>query len=383
MKVAIFTDTYYPQVNGVARTLKRLTDYFQEVGIEYELFMPELEANTVYQQVHQFSSLPFIFYPECRAALVLPATIVEKVEAFSPDIIHVTTPLTMGLLGTYTAKRLNIPLVSSYHTHFDQYLDYYKMAWLSPLLWRYMKWFYNPSERIFVPSEETRQHLHQHGFSNMSIWSRGVDCKQYHPFYDKLTLREKYNIKEQYICLYVGRLAPEKDLDTLMATINQVDLVGPLSVHWLIVGDGPSYQEICQATASKTNVTMTGYLKGEELAACYSVADLFVFPSQTETFGNVVLEALASGTPAIVCDRGGVQGIVKDHETGIICRAGDANHFRTSIEKVITEKGILDQLSKNARNYALSQTWDSIFARLVDEYEAIVYEQLHRNLKHA
>lgn len=376
MRIAIFTDTFFPQVNGVAKSLKRYSDYLLQKGHTVEIFAPELEGSNTYPYVHQFMSIPFFIYPECRTALALPNTILERVQVFSPDFIHVATPLTMGVLGSHAAKKLNIPIISSYHTHFDQYLDYYKLSWISPILWRYLKWFYSSSERIFVPSKETYTHLQTKGFTNLSIWSRGVDCSLFRPSNQTVNIREKYNIKAPYILLYVGRLAPEKDLSTLQKIIEHFSKKWKESVHWLIVGDGPSFEEISSLSNESTNITMTGYLSGNELASCYAASDLFVFPSQTETFGNVVLEALASGTPAIVSNRGGVSGIVEHNKTGKICKASDYQDFIKQTEQVLTNKVSRLIMGKNAREYALKQTWEGIFDDLINECKRTIKRKL-------
>lgn len=379
LRIAIFTDTYFPQVNGVAKTLKKYTDYLERKGFEFEVFAPEVDGASLYPRVHQFKSIPFFLYPECRTAFAHPSTILERLQTFSPDIIHVTTPLSMGLLGIHAAKRLNIPIVSSYHTHFDQYLEYYKLGWISPLLWRYIKWFYESSERIFAPSQETMRLLHTKGFSNVSLWSRGVDCTLFHPLNQTVNVREKHNIVEPFILLYVGRLAPEKDLSVLINIIEHFPQEWNSSIHWLIVGDGPSYHEVSEIVESKGNVTMTGYLSGNELASCYAVADVFIFPSQTETFGNVVLEALASGTPPVVSNRGGVAEIVKHEKTGMVCEAAQDEIFISHILQLLKDEDSRSLMAKNGREYALMQTWDQIFEQLVLECQFVV--QMHADRK--
>jgi glycosyltransferase involved in cell wall biosynthesis len=383
MRIAIFTDTFFPQVNGVAKSLKRYSDYLLQKGHTVEIFAPELEGNHTYPYVHQFMSIPFFIYPECRTALALPNTILDRIQAFSPDFIHVATPLTMGVLGSHAAKKLNIPIISSYHTHFDQYLDYYKLSWISPILWRYLKWFYSYSERIFVPSQETLTHLQTKEFSNLSIWTRGVDCSLFHPFNQTVNIREKYNIQEPQILLYVGRLAPEKDLTTLQKIIDHTSMEWKEKVHWLIVGDGPSFEELSSHLNERGNVTMTGYLSGSELASCYTASDLLVFPSQTETFGNVVLEALASGTPAVVSNRGGVCGIVEHNKTGKICRAGDYQNFIDQMEQLLSDKVSRLIMAKNAREYALKQTWEGIFDQLISECEQTIKQNFTKYKKNA
>jgi glycosyltransferase involved in cell wall biosynthesis len=372
MRIALFSDTFYPQVNGVARTLKRLADHMEKRGVEYEIFVPELEEGFMYPNTHQFTSFPFLFYPECRTAIANPYHIQKRVSDFSPDLVHIATPLTMGLYGIHAAKRLGIPLVASYHTHFDQYLKYYKLTWLSSLLWRYMKWFHTPFERIFVPSSDTKEYLEERGFHHLSIWSRGVDCNLFHPEKKNHYLRNRYQIKDRYILLYVGRLSPEKDLQTLYKIIEETPVELQKEIHWVIAGDGPSYNEVLDHVKDMNNATLTGYLNGEELAMAYAEADLFIFPSTTETFGNVVLESLASGTPAIVSDIGGVTGIVQNHVTGMICRARDHRHFIEAIQNLLLNETKRNIMGHSARTYALQQSWETIFDKLLEEYEEVI-----------
>ncbi|AIE61685.1 glycosyltransferase family 4 protein [Bacillus methanolicus] len=380
MRIALFSDTFYPQVNGVARTLKRLTDHMEKRGIEYEIFVPELEDGIMYPNTHQFTSFPFLFYPECRTAIANPYNILKRVSDFSPDLVHIATPLTMGLYGIHAAKRLGIPMVASYHTHFDQYLKYYKLTWLSSLLWRYMKWFHTPFEKIFVPSSDTKEYLEERGFHNLSIWSRGVDCCLFNPEKKNQYLRNRYQIKERYILLYVGRLSLEKDLHTLYKIIEEMPAEFQKEIHWVIAGDGPSYKEVLDHVKDKKNATLTGYLDGEELAKAYAEADLFVFPSTTETFGNVVLEALASGTPAIVADSGGVTRIVQNNATGMICRAHDHEHFLETIQQLLIDEMKREKMGHSARTYALKQSWESIFDGLIEEYKEVIFKNKKKKM---
>ncbi|MGM0845998.1 MAG: glycosyltransferase family 4 protein [Bacillota bacterium] len=375
MKIAIFSDTYDPQVNGVARTLKRLTDHMGKRGVEFELFVPEMGKDVRnYPNVHQFTSFPFFFYPECRTAIANPRKIEKRLREFSPDLIHIATPLTMGLYGLHASKKLGIPLVASYHTHFDRYLDYYKMSWVSPVLWKYMKWFHANCEKIFVPSLETLQHLKQQGFKDLSIWTRGVDCSTFTPQKrNQEAVREKYKIHKKHIIFFAGRLAPEKDLDTLISAIEGLSSSVKKQVHWLIAGNGPCYQEV-KKRVEEENVSLTGYLTSEELSEVYASSDIFVFPSPTETFGNVVLEAAASGLPSVVADQGGVTGITKDKQTGLICPAHSSSHFIEAVEYLLNNEDARKRMGRHAREYAEKQSWESIFDGLLNEYEEILLE---------
>lgn len=373
MRIAIFTDTFAPDVNGVARTLKRFTDYLDKIGYEYRVFAPESTSESLFSShIHRFTSLPFFLYPECRLALPNMLHVKAELQRFKPDLIHVATPFNIGLCGLHYAKKLNIPIVGSYHTDFDQYLKYYDLQFLSKVLWKYMHWFHKPLRKIFVPSIETLDQLKRKGFANLRIWGRGVDCALFHPNYSQQHIRDKYQIKEKFILTYVGRLAPEKDIETLMNVSLHLPSELNKHIHWIIVGDGPSKEEMM--TNAPENMTFAGYLSGESLAEIYSSSDLFVFPSPTETFGNVVLEALASGTPAICANSGGVKNIIKDGITGILCEPQNSNQFQNAIIHLLSNHILRKHMSEEARKYALSQTWNSIFDELLKEYKDAISE---------
>ncbi|MFD1739256.1 glycosyltransferase family 4 protein [Bacillus salitolerans] len=373
MKIAIFTDTFAPQVNGVARTLKRFTDYLDQQGIDYKVFAPDCtkDEELFSTHIHRFTSLPFFLYPECRLALPNMLHVRNQLSQFKPDIIHVATPFNVGLCGIHYAKKLNIPLVGSYHTDFDQYLEYYDLQFLSTLLWKYMTWFHRSFLKTFVPSQETKEQLRRHGFTNLHVWSRGVDGSVFKPLESTQQLRQKYDIHEKYILSYVGRLAPEKDVDTLLGIMNQLPLALQHNVRFLIVGDGPSKADLERQVP--TNVTFTGYLGGQELAEVYAGSDLFIFPSPTETFGNVVLEALACGTPVVGANSGGVKNIIKNGITGILCEPKKVSSFVHAIESLLSNDELRKNMQHEARTYALTQTWDSIFESLLYEYETALH----------
>jgi glycosyltransferase involved in cell wall biosynthesis len=374
MKIAIFTDTFYPEINGVARTLKRFTDYLDEQNISFQVFAPKTIANEyVTDHIHRFESLSFFLYPECRLALPNLLHIKEELQNFSPDLIHVATPFNMGLCGVYYAKKLNIPLVGSYHTDFDHYLHYYDLQFLSKLVWKYMNWFHSPFQKLFVPSKTTLQQLQHRNFRNLEIWPRGVDCDLFHPHYEKKAVREKYGISKKYLLSYVGRLSPEKDVNTLLAVTKSIPPEISKDIQWLWVGDGPLREKL--EREAPANVTFTGFLKGEELAEIYCASDLFIFPSPTETFGNVVLEALASGTPVVGANSGGVKNIIHTEVTGLLCESGKVQEFTHSIIHLLTHDSVRWQMGMEGRKYALSQRWDLIFDDLLAQYNSVMSEQ--------
>ncbi|MED1467223.1 glycosyltransferase family 1 protein [Bacillus salipaludis] len=374
MKIAIFTDTLYPDINGVARTFKRFTEYLDDKDISYKIFAPESNQNEhAASRVHRFKSLSFFLYPECRLAFPNLLQIKAELTQFSPDLIHVATPFNLGLAGIHFAKKLNIPLVGSYHTDFDQYLNYYDLQFLSKFLWKYMNWFHRTCVKVFVPSKETFSQLKQHGFTNLEIWPRGVDCQVYHPFYDKNKVRVKYGLSKKYLLTYVGRLAPEKDVSTLLAVSKAIPAEINKDIDWLVVGDGPLREELQEK--APVNMGFTGFLNGEQIAEIYSSTDLFVFPSPTETFGNVVLEALASGTPVIGANAGGVKNIIKPGVTGRLCTPGEIEEFTNAIQELLNRHSLRIQMGWEGRNFAISQNWDTIFENLLTHYSSVIEER--------
>lgn len=375
MKIALFTDTFLPQVNGVSLTLQRLVAHLHSKGISTHVFAPETSKADFYaDHLHRFASLPFFLYPECRVAIPNFVSIRQVILDFQPDLIHIATPFNMGLCGLYFSKKYGIPVIASHHTHFDRYLQYYRLGFLSPWIWKYLRWFHATCHTVLVPSAETKRELLQHGFPRVDLWRRGVDADLFHPEKKNQHFRRQYRIHEKYICLYVGRLAPEKDLDILVEVIKNMAEPFRSEIHWVIVGDGPMLMHLKEAGLPRT--TFTGYLNGKALAEAYANADLFVFPSSTETFGNVVLEALASGTPAIGTQSGGVQEIIQDGVTGYLCPPRSSRHIMEAITEALSQPHLLQQMSQNARRYALTQSWESILDQVIMHYKQAIVQSL-------
>ncbi|MBO9607635.1 MAG: glycosyltransferase family 1 protein [Paenibacillaceae bacterium] len=373
MRIAIFTETFAPQVNGVARTLKRLTDTLQRRGVEHLVFAPTHAGNGADDSnwMRPVGSIPFFLYPECR--LAMPNTIAMRAELdrFKPDLIHLATPFNVGLCGLRYARKRGVPHVASYHTHFDRYLSYYHMSLAVPMYWKYIRWFHRTCSATFAPSLETIRTLREQQLSGMRLWSRGVDCRLFAPVKrDSAGVRSEYAIDAPLLLLYVGRIAPEKDIDTLLAVMQSI-ASGAMrhSVHWLVVGDGPMLPDM--RAKAPANVTFTGYKSGEELARLYASADVFVSSSSTETFGNVVLEAMASGVPVVGADAGGVRETVSAGITGQLCAPLDAGAFESAIRRLAEHADVRAAYGAEARQAALGRSWDAVFDRLLADYAAI------------
>lgn len=371
MRIAIFSDTYAPEINGVALTLKRYTDYLDKQGIAYRLFVPSTTTPVPsVPQIQRLTSIPFLLYRDCRFALPNPAHIKQALDEFNPTLIHIATPFNLGLYGLHYGKKRNIPMVASYHTHFDDYLDYYHLPFLKKWVWKYMDWFHRSFEKVYVPSESTKEKLlDKQIHEDIEVWGRGVDHQLFSPK-KETNFKEKYSIRQKNILLYVGRIVPEKDIHMVLETFYALPVNVKKDTHLVIVGDGPLYSTLSEQ--HKTNVTWTGFIKGEALAQVYASSDLFLFPSATETFGNVVLEALSSGLPVIGANAGGVQNLVEDGVTGYLCEPKDTEAFVQQTTLLLEKRLLRESFSIAARNFARTLSWDEIFGQLTRSFNKVL-----------
>lgn len=380
MRVALFTDTYVPAVNGVAKTLGRWVEYLEANNVPVKVFAPSAEPGGAEEGsggVERVFGIPFFLYPECRMALPNPAYLRKALHDFRPDLIHVATPLNLGLYGNLYARKHGIPLVASYHTNFDQYAASYKLSWMVPMLDRYMAWFHEECRKVYVPSRSTKEHLRRLGIPNVELWGRGIRSDQFHPGVDRARVLTAHEVDpRKFVVLYVGRLAPEKSLDVLMGAFAAVPEPLQRKMQLIIAGDGPLYKELAATAELHDNVKLSGFVHGERLRELYASADVFMFPSATETFGNVVLEALACGTPVIGAAAGGVGDNLVHGRTGLLCEAGNVRAFTNALVRIYQDAGLRARLSSAGRQHAHSQSWERIFAELLTSYRAVSGEAM-------
>jgi glycosyltransferase involved in cell wall biosynthesis len=369
MRIAVFTDTYFPQVNGVSKYLEQMQKYMGENGIDYQLFVPQKPIGMQMDQITSFYGLPFLLYPELRISWPSYARIKSVLDKFNPDIVYLATPLSIGIAGLKYARENGIPVVSTYHTHFPQYLRYYHLNYLQGAVWKYLKWFHSFCQINFCPSMETLEQLQQYGIDNLILCNNGIDCNTFSPDVRSATVREYYAPQGEVLLLYVGRIAPEKDLNILM---HAAGLLNKAQVDYklIIVGDGPSRKSLQEQGIN--NIIFTGYKSGRELQEFYASADIFVFPSPTETFGNVILEAMASGLPVVAAYAGGVKESLTDGYNGLTFAPGDANGMSHHILKLLIDTNLRQELAQNANSFALTRTWDKIFAGFFDNCGRII-----------
>ena len=289
MRVLVVSDAWRPQVNGVVRTLERLVAEAPRQGAEVEVLGPS-----------RFRTMACPTYPEIRLALTRPARVVDEIERFAPDAIHIATEGPLGMIARRYCLRHGFRFTTSYHTRFPEYLAA-RMPVPTDWSYAFLRRFHNSGSACFVATPSLEEELAQRGFTGLRRWSRGVDTDVFHP----RSLRRFGD--DGPVFLYVGRVAVEKNLDAFLS----LDLPG----RKVVVGDGPAREAL---QARYPDVLFAGVLTGEALAEAYASADVFVFPSLTDTFGIVLLEALACGVPVAAFPVTGPKDIVENGVTGVL-----------------------------------------------------------------
>lgn len=378
MKIALFTDTYKPQINGVSNTVERMIEYFQGHGIEYQIFAPKYGNEKDTEHFHYSKSISFWFYKDCRISFPNIFKIIKILRSFQPDIIHVMSEYPMGIAGIIAGKLLGIPIVSSYTTHIANYTQYVKLSLLKPLVLSYFQYFHSKSKRVLVPSYDAIRYLNHNGIKHTRLFTRGIDTKRFHPKHRDHQLRREWNAEGKIVFLYVGRISAEKNLSVLINAYGAIKKYYPDQVGLVMVGDGPLL-EYCKKNLPQDTV-FTGFLTGDSLAKAYASADVFVFPSSSETLGNVVLEAMASGLCVIGSNEGGVGELIKNYDNGISFDSKYAHILSDLMLKVMDRPELREYLRTGGRNFAKDRSWLSIFDALMFEYRVVIKEN-QKNLK--
>ncbi|HZW33785.1 MAG TPA: glycosyltransferase family 1 protein [Isosphaeraceae bacterium] len=376
MRVTIVTETYFPQVNGVSRTLGELVRHLTESGDQVQLIHPDYGPAAGHDaRAHRVRSAILPFYKELYLPLPPFGSVHRAIASFAPELIHIATEATLGLSVLRFAMRKRLPVVSSFHTNFDQYSTHYRVGWARGAIWRYLRWFHNRTRETYVPSLATIHELERLGFERLVLWKRGVDCALFRPDRaGRLQVRRALGwAPEDVVIGYVSRIAAEKNVDHLAAALAIVTSRRP-EVRVLFVGDGPSRPALERRLGSVAR--FVGYRKGEDLADHYGAADLFAFTSLTETFGNVVLEAMASGLPVVALRAGGVGETVQSGTTGLLAEPSEPpQRLADALLSLIDQPDQRQRMAAAARLYALSQSWDAIMGGLRRRYQDLLDAQ--------
>ncbi|MDB5441289.1 MAG: glycosyl transferase group 1 [Caulobacteraceae bacterium] len=327
MRILLATDAWEPQVNGVVRTLTRVIAELRAMGHEVEVVSPD-----------QFPTFPLPTYPEIKVALGAYEPVQERFKAFEPEAIHIATEGPIGIAARRICVEWKLPFTTSYHTRFPEYVSARLPLPLSAG-YAYMKWFHRPSGRLMVATPTLKEELERYGFRNLSAWSRGVDTDIFHPPAEGD--KDPYGDLERPIFLSVGRVAVEKNIEAFL----KCDLPGTK----VVIGDGPQREELMAAYPA---AVFPGARFGEDLANYFRFADVFVFPSLTDTFGLVILEAMASGTPVAAFSAPGPIDIIPGSDAGALAPGMDEGLAQACLEALK-----LDPVK--VRRYAEGFSWRS------------------------
>ena len=368
MRIALFTETFLPKIDGIVTRLCHTVEQLQRLGDQVLVISPA-GGLTDYKgaRIYGVEGVPLPLYPELKLGIPHPGIGVEF-EKFRPDLIHVANPAILGLGGLYYAKKLNIPLVASYHTHLPQYLHHYGLGMLEEVLWSMLRAAHNQAQLNLCTSTVMVKELQAHGIERLDLWQRGVDTEMFQPSLASVEMRDRLSLgnPDCNLLLYVGRLGAEKEIERIKPVLEKIP-----NSRLALVGDGPNRQ-VLEAHFRGTPTHFVGYLRGKDLAAAYASADAFIFPSRTETLGLVLLEAMAAGTPVVAARSGGIPDIVTDGVNGYLFDPLQEDGAITATQRLFANPQEREILRQNARLEAERWGWAAATQQLRSYYQGIL-----------
>ncbi|MDP1902458.1 MAG: glycosyltransferase family 1 protein [Rubrivivax sp.] len=372
LRVALVTETYPPEVNGVAASFARVVSGLLGRGHELQLVRPRQDRADTARSDGQMAEvlmrgLPIPRYPQLKMGLPSRRALVKLWTARRPDVVHIVTEGPLGWSALQAALQMRLPVVSDFRTNFHAYSRHYGVAWLRAPIMAYLRKFHNRTACTMVPTDELRGELAAAGFKGLRVVSRGVDAQLFDPRHRSDTLRAGWGAGPgTTVALCVGRLAPEKNLGTLLAAVQAMRAEEP-RLRLVLVGDGPEKAALMQCCP---DAVFAGIRRGEDLAAHYASADVFLFPSLTETFGNVVLEAMASGLAVVAYDHAAAGQLLRHGDNGLLARRGDEPDFCRWARRLAGDLEHTRALGTQARQTALRHDWGHIVEAIETEYAA-------------
>jgi glycosyltransferase involved in cell wall biosynthesis len=371
MRVALFTETFLPKVDGIVTVTCLLLDHLAQRGIESVIVAPRLGEVQTYAntQVIGVSGMTLPLYPELKVGPPTRSTYYQLKE-FQPDIAHFIHPVLIGGVGMLMAKRLNIPTLTSFHLDFAQMADHFRLSMLKPMVNKFTQLMFNAADYSLAPSKLVQRDMWEMGIKQVGLWGRGVDAERFNPQHYSDAMRHQLSDghPQENILLFVGRLSNEKQVDKLRPILEQVP-----NTRLAVVGDGPA-RETLEAHFKGLPVKFMGYMTGKALSEVYASADVFVFPSALETFGLVVTEAMAAGLPVVASQVGGIPDVVEEGVNGYTFAVGDRQAMIDGVRNIITSRGRLQQMGYDARQFAATQTWPAMMDQVVEHYVRLIEE---------
>ena len=370
LRIAVVTETYPPEINGVAMSIHRIVEGLRGRGHALQLLRPRQQPGdaagvaTGFQEV-LMRGLPIPRYPDLKLGLPARRALLALWRARRPDVVHIATEGPLGWSALQAARVLRLPVTSDFRTNFHAYSRHYGIGWLSRPILAYLRKFHNQTATTMVPTQALADELAHCGLRHLRVVGRGVDAARFDPARRSLALRQAWGVGPQTLVVAcVGRLAPEKNLGLLLRAFAAIRATRPDS-RLLLVGDGPARAEL---QAACPDALMAGRRSGDDLAAHYASADLFLFPSLTETFGNVTPEAMASGLPVLAFDHAAAGQLIRDGANGRLAPLGDSAAFVRLAQALARDAPGAQALGQQARETALAHGW----AHIVGQVEAIL-----------
>jgi glycosyltransferase involved in cell wall biosynthesis len=363
LRVAVVTETYPPEVNGVARTVGLMVEALLERGHEVQLVRPRQGRESVPspdQALHErlVAGFAIPFYRHLQIGLASPSMLHKEWGRWRPDLVHVVTEGPLGWAAVSAARRLAIPVCSDFHTNFHSYSRHYGFGMFSGAVTRYLRSLHNRADCTLVPTAEMRANLEALAFERVAVVGRGVDTQLFNPARRSERLRAAWGcFGSETVALHVGRIAPEKNLGLFVDAVLGMQVIDP-KVRVVLVGDGPQGPALRKR---HPEFVFAGMRTGQDLAEHYASADVFLFPSTTETFGNVTLEAMASGLAVVAYDYAAAQQYLRHGVSGLLAPQGDAAEFVRMTAQLARNRNLRSSLGLEARLAAEAASWDRAF----------------------
>lgn len=374
LRIAVVTETWPPEVNGVAMTLAKLVQGLSHRNHDVQLIRPRQTktdspmSDSSLEEV-LMRGMPIPRYPELKLGLPSKKTLVKTWTLRRPDVVHIATEGPLGWSALQAAKVLKLPVTSDFRTNFQSYSKHYGVGWLRKPIVAYLRKFHNATACTMVPTRELMRTLSQNGFANLKVVSRGVDTKLFNISKRDTSLRSSWGATDDTkVLISVGRMAPEKNLDQVLKTYEALKSTGQ-AFKLVMVGDGPLKE---QFQKRYPEIIFPGMLSQSNLAAYYASSDLFIFPSQTETFGNVTLEALASGIPVLAFDCAAARDWVQTGVNGWLIAENNPEGFAAQAVAIFNSKDLLDQITQSTRQQVVHLDWDQI----AEQVESVFWDAI-------
>jgi len=371
MRVAVFTETFLPKIDGIVTIVCLLLDHLAKRGLDAVVVAPKagVEAYRA-TPVIGVPGMRFPLYPEIRVG---PPTLgtYQQLKRFAPDVMHFIHPILIGTPGLLMAKRMHVPTVASFHLDVAKIAHHYHLGVVEPAVEWMTRTVFNAADARLAPSNLVKRDMERIGIRDVQLWRRGVDAERFNPRYrsDAMRCQMTDGHPEDTLLLYVGRVSAEKQIEQFRPVLEQVP-----GTRLAIVGDGPARAEMEKHFAGLP-VKFMGYLQGEALSQAYASADMFVFASALETFGLVVVEAMAAGLPVVASRVGGVRDVVEEGRTGYTFEVNDVAGLVEGVRRIASSRARIAEMGRAARAFAKTQSWDAMMDEVIDVYAGLVEDR--------